>query len=86
VLPPPSLSPPTGPIGGISERNTTPTETDLYFEFPTTVREKKRTNHYDPSKEAAKPQWKKPKKAKDQKPKEPNGVHTYFISSDEDEA
>jgi hypothetical protein len=27
----------SGPIGGISERNTKPTETDLYFKFPTTV-------------------------------------------------
>ncbi len=41
------------------------------------VREKKPTKHYDPAKEAAKPQWKKPKK-----PKKP--VHTYFISSDEE--
>ena len=28
------------------------------------VREKKPTKHYDPAKEAAKPQWKKPKKPK----------------------
>ena len=32
------------------------------------VREKKPTNHYDPAKEASKPQWKKPKKSKDKKP------------------
>ncbi len=52
------------------------------------VREKKRTNHYDPAKEAAKQQWKKAKKVEDKKPevKKPKGVHTYFISSDEDEA
>jgi hypothetical protein len=49
------------------------------------VREKKRTNHYDPAKEAAKPQWKKPKKAK--KPEVKKAKHIYFISSsDEDEA
>jgi hypothetical protein len=36
--------------------------------------------HYDPAKEAAKPQWQKPKK-----PEVKGPVHTYFISSDEDE-
>jgi hypothetical protein len=52
------------------------------------VREKQRTNHYDPAKEAAKQQWKKAKKTEDKKPevKKVKGVHTYFISSDEDEA
>ena len=54
------------------------------------VREKKRTNHYDPAKEAAKQQWKKAKKPEDKKPevKKPEGpVHTYWLSiSDEDEA
>ena len=49
------------------------------------VREKKRTKHYDPAKEAAKPQWKKPKKSEDKKPEVKGPVHTYFISSDEDE-
>jgi hypothetical protein len=49
------------------------------------VREKKRTKHYDPAKEAAKPQWKKPKKGEDKKPEVKGPVHTYFISSDEDE-
>ena len=44
------------------------------------VREKKPTEHYDPAKEAAKPQWQKPKKPEIKGP-----VHTYFISSDEDE-
>jgi hypothetical protein len=39
------------------------------------VREKKRPNHYDPAKEAAKPQWKKRKSEK--KP-----VHTYFVSDE----
>ena len=34
---------------------------------------------HDPAKEAAKPQWKKPKKKKE-KPK-----HIIFVSSDEDE-
>jgi hypothetical protein len=38
------------------------------------VREKKRPNHYDPAKEAAKPRWKKPKPKKE-KPK-----HIYFGS------
>ena len=42
------------------------------------VREKKRPDHYDPAKETAKPQWKKPKKKKE-KPK-----HIIFVS-DEDE-
>jgi hypothetical protein len=46
------------------------------------VRGKKRPNHYDPAKEAAKPQWKKPKKKKDA-PKE-NPKHIIFVS-DEDE-
>ena len=41
------------------------------------VREKKRPNHYDPAKEAAKPQWKKRKSEK--KP-----VHTYFVSDEEE--
>ena len=51
------------------------------------VREKKRINHYDPAKEAAKQQWKKAKKAEDKKSEEPKGVHPYWIySSDEDEA
>ena len=50
------------------------------------VREKKRTNHYDLAKEAAKQQWKKAKKTKKPEVKKPEGVHTYFISSDEDEA
>jgi hypothetical protein len=49
------------------------------------VREKKRTNHYDSTKEAAKPQWKKPKKFEDKTPEVKEPVHTYFISSDEDE-
>ena len=34
----------------------------------TVSREKKPTKHYDPAKEAAKPQWQKPKKAEDKKP------------------
>ena len=37
------------------------------------VREKKRPNHYDPAKEAAKPQWKKPKKEKE------NPKHIIFV-------
>jgi hypothetical protein len=49
------------------------------------VREKKRTNHYEPTKEAAKPQWKKPKKSEDKKTEVKGPVHTYFISSDEEE-
>ena len=52
------------------------------------VREKKRTNIYDPAKEAAKPQWKKPKKkTEDKKPKVNRPGHTYWIdiSRDEDE-
>ena len=48
-------------------------------------REKKPTNHYDPAKEASKPQWKKPKKSKDKKPEVKGPVHTIFICSDEDE-
>jgi hypothetical protein len=48
------------------------------------VREKKPTKHYDPAKEAAKPQWKKPKKPKVKKP-EKKSVHTYFISSGDEE-
>jgi len=44
------------------------------------LNEKKPTEHYDPVKEAAKPQWQKPKKPEIKGP-----VHTYFISSDEDE-
>jgi hypothetical protein len=45
-----------------------------------------RAIHYDPAKEAAKPQWKKPKKPEDKKPEVKGPVHTYFISSsDEDE-
>jgi len=62
----------------------------------TALTKKKPTNHYDPAKEASKPQWKKPKKPKDKKPedKKPKGkkpevkgpVLTIFISSsDEDE-
>jgi hypothetical protein len=39
------------------------------------VREKKRPDHYDPAKETAKPQWKKPKKKKE-KPK-----HIIFVSA-----
>jgi hypothetical protein len=41
--------------------------------------------HYDPTKEAAKPQWKKPKKSEDKKPEVKGLVHTYFISSYKDE-
>jgi hypothetical protein len=40
---------------------------------------------YDPIKEAAKPQWKKPKKSEDNKPEVKGPGYTYFISSDEDE-
>jgi len=39
------------------------------------VREKKRPNDYDPAKEVAKPQWKKPKSEKKK------SVHTYFVSA-----
>ncbi len=53
------------------------------------VREKKPTNHYNPAKEAAKPQWgevkkKKTKKTKDKKPETKKPVYTRFISSDEE--
>ena len=37
------------------------------------------------TKEAAKPQWKKPRKSEDKKPEVKGPVHTYFFSSDEDE-
>ena len=52
-------------------------------------RVKKPTKHYDPAKEAAKPQWgevkkKKTKKPEDKKPETKKPVHTYFISSDEE--
>ena len=43
-------------------------------------REKKPTKHYDPAKEAAKPQWKKPKSKKEKE----NPQHIIFVS-DEDE-
>jgi hypothetical protein len=49
------------------------------------VREKKRTNHYDPAKEAAKQQWKKAKKSEDKKPevKKPEGpVHFKMLLTD----
>jgi nickel-dependent lactate racemase len=39
------------------------------------------TKHYDPAKEAAKPQWKKSKKPKDKK----KATHIYFISSSDEE-
>ena len=58
------------------------------------VREKKPSNHYNPAKEAAKPQWgevkkkktKKPedKKPEDKKPETKKPVYTRFISSDEE--
>ena len=57
-----------------------PTSSTLSHEMDRPVREKKPTDHYDPAKEAAKPQWQKPKK-----PEVKGPVHTYFISSDEDE-
>ena len=50
---------------------------------------KKPTKHYDPAKEAAKPQWgevkkKKTKKPEDKKPETKKPVYTRFISSDEE--
>ena len=46
------------------------------------VREKKRTNHYDPTKEAAKPQRKKPKKSEDKKP-HVKGPNSFVIGTAE---